>query len=45
VSDDDILNEIAMIEENLAREFLGPALEAARSKRLKELYLFLHPET
>jgi hypothetical protein len=29
----------------LVREPLGPALEGAQIKRLKELYLFLHQET
>jgi len=42
---DDLHAELAMIDENLCRAELSPALRAAQTARRKEIYLALHPET
>lgn len=45
VDDDDLLAELAMIDENLCRAELSPADRARQTARRKAIYLELHPET
>lgn len=44
-SDDDLLAELAMIDENLCRAELSPADRASNTARRRAIYLELHPET
>lgn len=43
--DDDIIAELAMIDENLCRAELSPSDRARQTARRKAIYLELHPET
>lgn len=45
VEDDDVLAELAMIDENLCRAELSPSDRARQTARRKVIYLELHPET
>lgn len=45
VNDDDLRAELAMIDENLMRSELSPALRAQQTSRRKAIYEELHPET
>lgn len=44
-NDDDLHAELVMIDENLMRAELSPALRASQTSRRKEIYEVLHPET
>jgi ParB family chromosome partitioning protein len=45
VEDDDLRAELAMIDENLCRAELGEAERTLQTKRRKQIYILLHPET
>jgi ParB-like chromosome segregation protein Spo0J len=45
VADNDLLAELAMIDENLCRAELSPADRARQTARRKAIYIELHPET
>lgn len=45
VEDNDLLAELAMIDENLCRAELSPSDRARQTARRKVIYLELHPET